>query len=246
VKKVIIIAGALGVSALLFLVSFVGFAKARGGIASPAAAKVPLLGGLLKAPASSEAAPAAGQPQDAQAQTSPPLPGGREVPFLRFGPEAKLQRLTQELDAKRTEYETALRDAQRRSRELDAWERQLKEERDSLREAFDKEKQELTQLQGQLAAKESELAQRQVIVQQSEEANLKKTAEIYGKMTPERAAQVLTQMYNAGQQDTVVKIIYLMQDRSAAKTLEAITDAKVGAQITEKLKQVGKTTQQGA
>jgi flagellar motility protein MotE (MotC chaperone) len=52
-------------------------------------------------------------------------------------------------------------------------------------------------------------------------------------------------MYSSGQQDTVVKIIYLMQDRSAAKTLEAIADAKIGAAITQKLKQIGKTVPQG-
>ncbi len=245
-KKAIIFGGLAAAAVVLFFGSFVAIAKARGGLAGATAGKVPIVGGLVKAPESAESQEPAGASGATQAQASPPLPGARDVPFLRFGPEAKLQQLTQELDAKRAEYETALREVQRRSRELDAWEKQVTEERDGLRDAFDKERQELTQLKDELGRKEAELAQRQVLVQQGEEANLKKTAEIYGKMAPERAAQMLTQMFNSGQQDTVVKIIFLMQDRSAAKTLEAISDAKVGAQITEKLKQVGKVIQQGA
>lgn len=226
----------------IFGVSFVVFVKGRGGLSGshPLLGRIPLVASLVRP----EQAPEA-QPAEKAAKAVVEGTAGREVPFLRFGPEAKLERLVKELDAKRTEYETAQREFQRRSRELDAWERQLKEERDALRATFGKEKEELTKLKEDLARNESELAARRVVIEQTEEANLKKTAEIYGKMAPERAAQVLGQMYADGQQETVVKILYLMQDRSAAKTLEAITDPKVGGQITEKLKQVGRNLQQG-
>jgi len=240
VKKALVIAGAVVAAIVLSVGSFVAFAMLRGGLPASAADRVPLLGRLLAAPQPPEAL--AGTPQE---QAAAQLPAGREVPFLRFGPEAKLQRLAQELEAKRAEYETTQRELQRRSRELDAWERQLQEERDNLRATLGKEKSELAQLRDELGRKETDLSARQVLIEQTEEANLKKTAEIYGKMTPERAAEILTQMYSSGQQDTVVKIIYLMQDRGAAKTLEAIADAKIGAAITEKLKQIGKTVPQG-
>ena len=215
----------------------------RGGLPERTAAKIPLLGAMLKAPS----LPVTQAPEGPAAEgEGGPLAAGREVPFLRFGSEAKLQRLTQELEAKRADYETALRDVQRKQRELGAWEKQMSEERDTLKAAFTKEKEDLGQLKDQLARKETELNGRQVAIDQGEEANLKKTAEIYGKMSPERAAQILGEMYTSGQVETVVKILYLMQDRSAAKTLEAMTDTKVGAQITDKLRQVGKSVPQGA
>ena len=39
-----------------------------------------------------------------------------------------------------------------------------------------------------------------------------------------------------------MKIIYLMQERSAAKTLAAFADPKIGAEITEKLKHINNET----
>jgi flagellar motility protein MotE (MotC chaperone) len=82
-------------------------------------------------------------------------------------------------------------------------------------------------------------------IDENEAANLKATAGIYDKMSSEQAAAILSQMFAGGQQDSVVKIISLMQDRSAAKTLESLTDAKIGAQITEQLQRIAKPTKAG-
>ena len=89
------------------------------------------------------------------------------------------------------------------------------------------------------------LAALQVKIDDDEAANLKSTAAIYDKMAPEQAAAILTQMYSGDQQDSVVKIISLMQDRTAAKTLESFTDSKIGAQITEQLQRIVKPTKAG-
>ncbi|KPK66175.1 MAG: hypothetical protein AMK73_00785 [Planctomycetes bacterium SM23_32] len=240
-KKVAILVVALALAAVLFGASFVAVVGMRGGLGASHAklARLPLIGGMLKVQPEPES--------EAQQQSPPdePLPEGRDVPFLRFGPQERLKRLVEELQAKQTEHETAVRELERRARELDAWESQLTAERDALRARFTTEKEELVGLKEDLARRQAELDARQVLIAQTEEANIKKTAEIYAKMAPERSSELLTAMYGDGQQDTVVKIIYMMQDRSAAKALEAITDPKIGAEITQALKQIGKEVQPG-
>lgn len=241
-KKAAIIIGILAAAAVMFALSLVVLVRLRGGPSAgyDALGGVPLIGGMLKAGAGPQP-----QPAEQQAEPAHQLAARRQMPFLSFGPESRLEYLAEELSVKSADYDGALRRLERRSRELDAWERQLKEERDILRARFGKEKRELTALKDELARTEAALAARRILIDASEEANLKKTAEIYGKMAAASAAQVLTEMYGSGQQETVVKIVYLMQDRSAAKMLEAMTDPKMTAQITEQLKLVGKEVEQG-
>jgi flagellar motility protein MotE (MotC chaperone) len=168
------------------------------------------------------------------------------MPFLRLSSEATLQRITGELEAKTTENEQLQARLQRRSRELEVWELQLKTERENLMSMLQKEKTELNQLKEDLQRREADLATGQISIEAAEEANLKKTAEIYGKMEPERAAEVLTAMYAKNEQDTVVKIIYLMQDRNAANILAAITNPELSAEITRQLRDIRQNKKSGA
>jgi flagellar motility protein MotE (MotC chaperone) len=242
-KKVAIIAGLVVVAIVLFLVSFAMVVKMRGGLgpSGAALARLPLVGGLFAMRPEPETEEAA-EPAAEQAE---PLPGDRDMPYLRFGPPERLKRLVDELQTRQADLEMAERELERRSRELDAWERQLKTERDALRARFTAEKDELVRSTGELAQRQAALDARQVLVEQTEEANIKKTADIYSKMTPEKSSEVLAKMYSDGEQETVVKIIYMMQERSAAKTLEAMTDPQVSAEITQALKRVGKEEQLG-
>ncbi len=239
-KKAAVVAGVLVVALVLFVASLVVVVRVRGGLSPQRAglAELPLVGALLPVRSGPEPDEAA-----AEAAAAAPLPAGREAPFLRFGPQARLERLAEELKRKVADYEGSLRELERRARELDGWEQQIKQERDALRERFAGEKEELVALRDELAARQAELAGRQVLIEQSEETNLKKTADIYGKMAPESAAQVLKEMYANQKQDAVVKIVYLMQERSAAKTLEALalSDPAMSAEITDRLKRVGQS-----
>ncbi|MHC5033902.1 MAG: MotE family protein [Planctomycetota bacterium] len=240
-KKALIIGGIVVLAGALFLTSLVLVVRARGGVnESQGLASVPVIGGLVKAEPVAEPAPA-----EEVAQEPVPAAGGGEATFLRFGPQARLERLADELRLKKSDYDDGLQEVERRMRELDAWERQLKEERDKLRAAFAAEKEDLIKLKDDLARQKAEQDARQILIETTEEGNLKKTAEIYGKMEAEKAAEILTEMYQGDQPETVVKIIYLMQDRSAAKTLAAITNAEISAEITEKIKRIGQDVQQG-
>lgn len=200
---------------------------------------MPVVGSLLNVRTAPEE-----EDQEAAAEARE-LPADRDVPFLRLGPEARLQTLAEELKVKKSEYELALSRLDRRSRQLDAWERQLKKERDELRQKFNQEKEDLARLRTEVDQRQTDLDALQIAIEQAEQSNLKKMAEIYSKMDSERASEILAEMYSTDQQETVVKIVYLMEGRSAAKVLAAITDSKVGADITEQLKRVMQTGQEG-
>jgi flagellar motility protein MotE (MotC chaperone) len=240
VKKAIIIA-ALALGALvMFAVSLVAVVRVRGGLdPSHALARAPLVGRLLSGAAPQ--AQAGGSEQTAEVAPQ----AGREAPFLRFGLQARLERLADELEAKKAEYDAAMKTADRRQREMDAWSQQLKEERDALRARFGKENEDLSRLRDDLARREAELASARLRLGSAEQANLKITADMYSKMEPEKAAELLTQLCADGKADTAVKILYLMQDRSAAKTLEAVKDPKTGAEMTERLQRVTKDAPPG-
>ncbi|MFO8006459.1 MAG: hypothetical protein R6V05_01845 [Candidatus Brocadiia bacterium] len=241
-KKVLIIAGVLVGAVLVFFVSAVVTVNVLGGLPPGQArlAEAPLVGGLLKVRQPAEEDTAEGE----QAQ-GPQQPAGRRVPFLRFGPEARLNTLAQELEAKKKEYDSLLRKLERRGAELDAWEGQLEKEREAVRTRFVEERAALDELRAELDGRRRQLDALQVRISEAEESNLKKTADIYSKMSPQKAAQILAQLYGDGETETVVKIIYLMQDRSAAKALEAITDPKMSADITQRLKSITETNQEG-
>lgn len=227
-NKVLVIAGVGLTAAVLFAATLIVAVRMRGGV-SNGLARVPLVGGLVASEAGAEgdtAAPAVAERPK------------REATFLRFGPEAKLDRLADELQAKQAEWDDALRELERRARELDAWERQVKEERDLLRTTFGKAQEQLAQQKDELARREADLAASQVALTQAEQANLKQTAGMFGKMDPQKAAEILTTMFGGGQSETVVKLFHLMTDRCAAKVMEAVVDPQMSAQITERLKQV--------
>ncbi len=242
-KKVIIIAAVCVAGMGAFLAALVVVTNVRGGLDPSRAGlkKVPLIGALVKVkptPTEVEA-----KRQEAVAPADKQVPNG--MSFLRFGAESRLTTLADELEAKKAEYDALLQESQRRARELEAWEKQLKVERDALRDKLEKEKEDLAAERTELDLKETELAAAQLKIDQNEAANLKATAAIYDKMAPEQAAAILTQMYSGDQQGTAVKIISLMQDRTAAKALESFTDAKVGAEITEQLQRIAKPTKAG-
>ncbi len=240
-KKILFGIGLLAAAMVACLATMVVVVRMRGGLGPEQAglAKVPLVGGLF--PLREAPEEPTGEPEEAEG-----LEPGRELPFVRFGTEARLRRLAEQLTEKKSEYDAALMQLNRRERELESWEGQLQEERDTVLKKFTKRRQELESLREELNQRERELDAREIKLEQAEESNLKGAAEIYGKMAPDRAAEILTEMFVSDQKETVVKIIYLMNDRNAAKVLESLETPQMGAEITERLKHViPAETQQG-
>lgn len=238
-NKAITIAGAVVAAGLAFLITLVVVINVRGGLSPSRAglAKAPLLGKLLKV-----------RPEPEEAE--PEEPGLAALPqagvsFLRFGEPVRLQRLAETLDRKRADYEVRLQRLERRERELEAWQKQLEQERDLVRAKLDKESEDLASQRQQLAQERSQVEASQVAIGQAEESNLKKAAEIYTKMSSDKAAEILERMYAGTEQDAVVKLIYLMDSRAAAKTLEAFSESQISADITQRLKNIMKSEQSG-
>jgi len=241
VKKALIIAGAVAGSGVAFVLVLVVLVNVRGGVGeSSALAKLPLLGALIKVQAEEPV-----ETDDAVAASQDGEQTARPMTFLRFGPEAELSRLARELEAKKTDHDALEGRLQRRERELEAWQRQMAVERDALREQLRKQKEEIAGARDALLKKEAEVRGMQVAIEQSEESNLKATADIYGRMSPAKGAEILRTMYEAGDTETVVKIIHLMQGRAAAKTLEAFPDPAVSAEITKQLQRITKSGKEG-
>ncbi len=236
-KKVILIAAALLGAGIVFLISLAMLVNARGGLPSERAgvAQLPLIGGLFEVQGSEPEGPPPGPPDEEK----PP-----RMSFLRYAPQARLQELAQELSVKRSEYDSRLLRLDRRDRELHVWEQQLEKERENLRKTFEARRRELARREEEISRRQAELQAFTIKLEEAEEKNLKTAAEIYGKMEPTRAADFFTEMYGAGQEDTVVKIVYLMRERDAAKVLGALQDATITADITERLKRVTRETEQ--
>ena len=170
-----------------------------------------------------------------------------QMSFLMHADQRAVQRLARELEVKKADYELAMEKLQRRTRELEAWDGQIKRERDKLLEEFKRRKTELDSREQQVQQQEAALQERALLVSRREEENLKKMADIYGKMDAPRAAAVLSQMFNKEEKEesrTAVKIIYLMPERSAAKVLASITDPTVGAEITEQLSRIAQESKE--
>jgi len=231
VKKMIPLIVAVLVAAVVLVVTMVTAVNMKGGV-SPAHAglsKLPLIGKLIRINIVNP---------DERTGSGGPLVNDRPLAFLRPGDETKLAPLTRELERKSSEYDDMLLQLRRRARELDAWERQLVTERDNLKQKFSLEGAELTQRATDLVRKESDLKSLSLLISAAESENLKKTADIYGKMDVARAADVLSEMYSRGDRDSVIKIISLMDEGKAAKALGGMKDAKLCADITTKLAHV--------
>lgn len=236
-KKGLIIAVGILSAGTVFLLSLAALVNARGGLPAGRGglAGIPLVGGLFKVQESREAESA---PESLDDVKTP------QMSFLKHTPQGTLQELVQDLTVESSRYGARLLNVDRRARELTAWEQQLASEREKLRKNSEALLNQLAQREEELNRREARLESLRIELKQAEEGNLKTAAEIYGKMEPTRAAQFFKEMYGDGQEDTVVKIVYLMRERDAAKVLGAFEDTKAIADITERLKRVTRETEQ--
>ena len=77
-----------------------------------------------------------------------------------------------------------------------------------------------------------------MVIAREEEENLKRTATIYEKMDSRSGSRILVAMCADGRQDDAAKLLYYMSDRSAGKMLADMTDAKLAASLSERLKKI--------
>jgi hypothetical protein len=97
----------------------------------------------------------------------------------------------------------------------------------------------LAALRQEKAAMEAE----RVKIEAEDRVNLKKTAAIYEKMDSAAGGKILADMCSQNNEDAVVRILYYMSERSAAKTIESLEDKKLAARLCDKIKRVREMVQ---
>ncbi|HUU60303.1 MAG TPA: hypothetical protein VMZ50_12220, partial [Phycisphaerae bacterium] len=88
----------------------------------------------------------------------------------------------------------------------------------------------------------AELQRSRIVVDRQELVNVQRIAAKFEKMGAEEGGGILAGMCANNQVDDVVKILYYMSDRSAAKMLAGITDRSLAARLTglmQKIKEEG-------
>lgn len=108
----------------------------------------------------------------------------------------------------------------------------------SLRVDLEKERDELEALREELnkafeliTVRMQELKKETIQFDEVESKNIKKLADVYGGMKPQKAAMILKEM----DEDTAVKLLTMMDKKTSAKILESVTPF-LAVKLSEKLK----------
>lgn len=179
------------------------------------------------------------QPAAAQAQQGllevgeVPTPGSVQ-PVTISMKERELDRLAKELRLKISVYNAKQRELEKQQKRIHLAE-----------ELLTKQAKELETLRMQLVAPlthlreaKADLENSRVLVAKREKANLKHTAAIYEKMDTASGSEILIGMCKNKQEDDVVKILFYMSERAAAKLLAEIPDKGIAAELCQKLKKI--------
>jgi len=161
------------------------------------------------------------------------LPSGMTEPTIHMK-ERELDYLIKELRLKLEAVAAREMQVDKREKRLALAEKLLKQQADELENLRLQLIAPLTRLREEQAKLRNAL----VTISQQEEANLKRTAKIYERMDPEKGGEIFTSMCRNNQEQDVVKILYFMSDRMAAKVLAAIADTQLAARLCESLKKV--------
>jgi flagellar motility protein MotE (MotC chaperone) len=180
-------------------------------------------------------------PQSAQAGTEDAAAQQQELDLPELAaaapapPQVKeLDELIREMRLRMAEYSKKDKQLQQREKRLQLAQELLKKQATELESL----RMELSTPLTRLKEAQAELQQSRVSIAKQEEANLKKTAAIYEKMDPASGSEYLTEMCANKQEQDVVKILYLMSERSAAKVLAEMTDTSLAARLTEMMKRI--------
>jgi flagellar motility protein MotE (MotC chaperone) len=173
---------------------------------------------------------------------TPYSPAAEEAVQLANGLRDRLAAVRErenQLAAREKQLEMVFEDIKGERSSVDALRQQLSDE---LKAADDKigaieQKRADVEEQGKaVTTKVKEMEGRLVQVQQLENGNVQKMAEMINTMAPESAAKILQQLADTGKIETAVKLLSCMKERQAAKVLAELSEPGLAAQLLEKLK----------
>ena len=184
------------------------------------------------------------KPPEAQKPEVQALP--REIPQAEMTALNRdaLGRLNEQLEEKSKACKAREEDLRVREFQLETWESRIAIDREDLKREYDRrdaelkaEKLKLEKEGTRIAQESARLENRVILFTQEERESLKRAAAVVEKMEPEKAAEAVTKMWQGGQdtRDTAVKELSLVNQRNAAKILDAIQDPAVKADMMERL-----------
>jgi len=215
------------VGAVMFLVSTVGLLAVRGMLNREGLSRLhrlPVVGTLFPEPMPEPEAAAQPPKSTASAPASAMGQGGMKP--LSAG---EIARLIAEAEKLRDEYK-------RRKETLHDLERRLESlslDLDRKREDVEEAKQAVEKGWAKLREAQKELEKDKVVFGEAEKKNLKKMGKVYESMQPTRAALAMKSMDEA----TVVKLLFVMSERSAGKVLSEI-EPETAAALSEKMRRL--------
>ncbi|MBI5723551.1 MAG: hypothetical protein HZA50_06305 [Planctomycetes bacterium] len=155
--------------------------------------------------------------------------------------------LVKELRIKIEMYQQKLQDLEKREKQIQAAQKELKKQSDELAQLQAELKAPVSNLKAQI----DELRKTQVVIKQDQRDNLTQIAAVYVKMAPAEASQVLETMCKNRQDEDAARIMYfvsLQSDRQAGKIWDAFTNKDLAAKLMEMMKRIhddGKPTSEG-
>jgi flagellar motility protein MotE (MotC chaperone) len=177
----------------------------------------------------------------APSATTEPSAASRAVPPPAPDAMAPDSPKEQQLDDLVKELRRKIAECGKRQDELDQREKHLQ----IANEAFKKRAEELDAVRLQLVTPlatlkdaQTELQRKRAVVGLQEKANLKRTAAIYDKMDPTKAARIILDMCGADQEQDAAKILHFMTERGAAKLLAEVADKGLAARLCDQLKRL--------
>lgn len=239
VKRTIIIAIVVLAALFMFVASLVVGINIQGGLPPSYSelAEIPVLGELIRIQEADEDAGEEGDSEEQEGRADADGSKG-DASLFDMAVEERLEVMSEELEQKRKELNAKEKKLRRREREIEGWRKEFARSRERAFETLEEKEKELEQKEEELEAAREKFEEKTIELDRQKESNLEKTAGVFGRMKADQAAELLTEMYNERGPDNVVKIIYLMQDRNAAKIMDAMPDGDVGADIADRLSYV--------
>jgi flagellar motility protein MotE (MotC chaperone) len=148
--------------------------------------------------------------------------------------EKQIKNLIHDIQVKMKEYKTNDNDLTLKEERIKV---AMKDLRDNIKD-LDQLRVQLTDTVSALKREKQELEKSIVKISKLEKANMVKIATIYDKMKPSSSGPILFNMSASNQMNSVVKILYYMQERTSASTLAEIgrIEPTLAAILSDKLR----------
>lgn len=190
--------------------------------------QLPLVGRCFPEPPTPK--PGAGADQPSPAAFAAAAPQESAIQAMSSG---EIRRLMSEAQKLRDEFKAKQQTLATHKRRLESIEKDLTRKRAEI-EAV---KQAVEQAWEELRLARQEIEKDKVVFHDSERKNLKRMAKVYEAMPADSAAATMAGV----EEDTVVKLLFLMNERAAGKVLAALKPEEAG-RITEKMRRMRETS----